>query len=272
MLEQKRRELDLRPEDESLKRPEAVGFFDVDGTLVEGLTITSFAQLLNQRGFFSDEGWHSMQESLATYVKTDKGKKAYRRLAIDLVRVYAQDLKGKKVEEIFNQGDVFLEEVLSGRVPGYRIYDFSRELVKIIGGVARTVAVSGSPIEPILPLARYLGFSGVKATKCRISNGYYTGEVELNLALDTAKRELISQYLEKGIDAQLSFAFGDTHHDIPVLQAVGNPFVLGNNQLLHQIGKKQGWTVIDDTNEVIAIIQNRIKLMFANKKGNESNS
>ncbi|OGM75748.1 hypothetical protein A2210_02355 [Candidatus Woesebacteria bacterium RIFOXYA1_FULL_40_18] len=267
MLGQERGELGSRIEDESLKRPNPVGFFDVDGTLIEGFTITSFAQFLNQKGFFSGESWRSMQESLITYTKTDKGKKAYRRLAIDLVRAYAQGLNGQKVEKIFNQGDAFLEEVLSGVIPEYRIYDFSRELVKVVGRVARTIAVSGSPIEPILPLARYLGFSGVEATKCRISTGYYTGEVDLNLALDTAKRKLISRYLEKGINVQLSFAFGDTHHDIPVLEVVGNPFVLGNNQLLHQIGKKQGWTVIDNGKEVIETVRNRIKLVFANKEG-----
>lgn len=267
MLQQERRELDLKLEDEFPKRPEAVGFFDVDGTLVEGFTITSFAQFLNQRDSFSDESWHSMQESLDTYAKTDKGKKAYRQLAIDLVKAYALGLKGQKAEEIFNQGNVFLEEVLSGQVRGYKICDFSRELVKTVGEVARTLAVSGSPIEPILPLTRYLGFLETEATKCRISNGYYTGGVELNLALDTAKRKLISQYLEKGIDVQLSFAFGDTHHDIPILEVVGNPFVLGNNRLLHQTGKKQGWTVVDNTNEVIETVQNRIKLVFANKKG-----
>ena len=88
-----------------------------------------------------------------------------------------------------------------------------------------------------------------------------TGKVILNLAIDSAKSRIVGEYLER-MDLARSFAFGDSPHDLPILEAVANPFVLGNNQSLRQIGEEREWFVLADSDGVIDGVRNRISLLF----------
>jgi phosphoserine phosphatase len=127
--------------------------------------------------------------------------------------------------------------------------------------VGITIAISGSPLESLLPLKQRLSFDELRATTLEANGGVYTGRAVLNLAIDTAKREVVKGYLSD-IDETRSFAFGDSVHDLPILEAVANPFVLGNNSELQAIGRGRGWVVASDEKEVFKKAQERIELVF----------
>lgn len=241
-------------------------FFDIDGTLTEGFTILSFAQHLANAGTFDDDAWGRMQADLGAYSASDKGEQAYTRFAIDLVDHYAQGLAGKDVEEVHQEADRFFAQAVRGEIAGYNLCEFTEELAREMNLVGKTIAISGSPRESLLPLQRFLNLDELQATTIEESQGRFTGEVVSNMALASAKRIAVTSHLAQDVNTRKSFAFGDSIHDVPVLEAVGNPFVLGNNSHLQKYGNERGWSVISDPNLVVPAVRKTIALVFGEKK------
>ena len=50
---------------------------------------------------------------------------------------------------------------------------------------------------------------------------------------------------ERGIDLENSYAYSDSHHDIPLLEAVGNPRVINPDTLLQLYAQKKHWPIYD---------------------------
>lgn len=247
---------------EVLPQKEPLMFFDIDGTLAEGLTIVSFAEYLENQRIFGYSCWRQMQADLFFYQMSDKGKEAYRKFAVALVRHYALGLRGQTVGEVEIQAESFFSQAQKGKVRGYRILDYAQELVRLVKRMGRTIAISGSPVEPLLPLKRFLSLDELRATRVEVADGHFTGEVVNNLAVDVAKRQVVGEYLRGGVAVSRSFAFGDSLHDVPILEAVGNPFVLGSNKGLQELGKSRGWFVISDGSEIIKAVKNQMSLLF----------
>lgn len=261
MSRQEQKEYELNRNVEALSQKTPWAFFDIDGTLVEGFAIFSFAEYLSARGFFRQGSWEEMQVDFEVYRASDRGEESYRKFAIDLVDHYAQGLRRQAVREIENQSKMFFEEVRGGRLKEYRLFEYTEKLVKLMSGIGKTVAISGSPFESLLPLKKFLGFDELRATTLEITNGCFSGGAVLNLAIDTAKNSIVREYLDK-MDVKRSFAFGDSPHDLPILEAVAHPFVLGNNQNLQRIGKERGWFVLSDSDEIVSTVRDQVKLLF----------
>lgn len=236
-------------------------FFDIDGTLTEGFTIVSFAEFLSGHGQFNLSLWGEMQADFRTYGSSSKGRTDYELFARRLVNHYAQGLAGRSVLNTQEEGQRFFDKVEQGEIRGYRLCLFTEELASVMRRAGLTIAISGSPLESLLPLKQRLSFDELRATTLEVDGGVYTGRVVLNLAIDTAKSEVVNEYLTD-IDRTRSFAFGDSVHDLPILEAVANPFVLGNNSALQAIGRERGWTVADNEKEVLGQVQRRLKLVF----------
>ncbi len=254
MSKQEQKELGLKKPEKSV-----YGFFDIDGTLTEGFTIVSFAEFLAGNGFFAGSSWAKMQNDLKTYGTSAKDDLAYRKFAIDLVDHYAEGLAGQGQDGVALQSEKFFKQAILGQIKGYKVLPFSKNLVDVIGLRAITIAISGSPLESLIPLKRYLGFQELRATTLEKRNGVFTGSVLVNLAIDAAKEQVLSEYLELNIDTQNSFAFGDSPHDLPLLGAVGNPFVLGNNLVLRQIAEERGYELLLQGDRVVENVSKRFK-------------
>ena len=71
-----------------------MGLFDIDGTLVEGFTIQSFAGFLFEVGHFDTGMWSLMLVDFEKYSGSSKNSQAYHEFAISLVNHYALGLRG----------------------------------------------------------------------------------------------------------------------------------------------------------------------------------
>ncbi|HKC04693.1 MAG TPA: haloacid dehalogenase-like hydrolase [Patescibacteria group bacterium] len=244
-----------------LRKPEkpVYGFFDIDGTLTEGFTIISFAEFLTDKGFFDRTSWEEIQDDLKSYGKSTKDDTAYRKFALDLVNHYAKGMAGQRVDEINLQSEKFFDEAILGQIKGYSILPFSKDLVQTVGLQANTVAISGSPLESLAPLTKYLGFQELRATTIEVNAGVYTGIVLVNLAIDSAKQQVLSEYLNLDIDTENSFAFGDSPHDLPLLQAVGNPFAMGNNSALLNVARERGYEISPHGERIVEYVSRKFK-------------
>jgi phosphoserine phosphatase len=244
------------------QRNKSVAFFDIDGTLTDGFTIFSFAEFLHKNGCFLQPSLHLMQQDRAAYQQSARREQDYREFAVNLVDHYAQGLEGQQVEHVRSLSPTFLEGALQNRIPDYGIQSFAAPLVKMMNPVATTIAISGSPQESLVALTTYLGFQEFNSTLIGIDEGRYNGQVNCNLAISESKGQLVRTYMVDEVNLETSFAFGDSVQDVPILEAVGNAFVVGGNLELQNIGRRRGWFVITAPDDILRVVMNRITLLF----------
>ena len=106
--------------------------------------------------------------------------------------------------------------------------------------------VTATPIELAALIAERLGFTGALGTIAETSGGKYTGKLSGKLLHGKEKVRAISDLAEKnGFDLTTSYAYSDSHHDIPLLQAVGHPSAINPDALLYAKAAIEHWPIRD---------------------------
>lgn len=143
------------------------------------------------------------------------------------------------------QVEELVREVLVEVIDPY-VYQEALDLMALHRSQGRRIyIVSSSPEEIVRPLARHFGVSGVIATRARIEDGTYTGELEF-YCYGEGKADAIREVAERaGIDLQRSFAYSDSLTDLPMLEAVGNPVAVNPDKDLRKIADERGWQIRD---------------------------
>lgn len=110
----------------------------------------------------------------------------------------------------------------------------------------RVVLVTGS-LEPIVrPLAAHLSVSDVLAARLEVEDGRHTGRLaDPPLAGRRKAEAVVDLAARRDIDLSLSFAYGDSSDDIPMLEAVGNPAAVNPGGRLLRLARARGWDVFE---------------------------
>jgi HAD superfamily hydrolase (TIGR01490 family) len=126
------------------------------------------------------------------------------------------------------------------------VYQEALDLMELHRSEGRAVyIVSSSPEEVVRPLAGHFGISGVLATRAKIVDGRYTGELEF-YCYGAAKADAIrAMGQERGIDLEGSFAYSDSITDLPMLEAVGHPVAVNPDRELRKEADTRGWDIRD---------------------------
>jgi HAD superfamily hydrolase (TIGR01490 family) len=126
------------------------------------------------------------------------------------------------------------------------VYQEALDLMELHRSEGREVyIVSSSPEEVVRPLASHFGVAGVIATRARIVDGKYTGELEF-YCYGEAKGEAIRSFAERaGIDLAGSYAYSDSITDLPMLEAVGHPVAVNADRDLRREAEAREWDVRD---------------------------
>jgi HAD superfamily hydrolase (TIGR01490 family) len=105
------------------------------------------------------------------------------------------------------------------------------------------VIVSSSPEEIVEPMSRMLRADRHIATKPKVVDGRYTGELEF-YAYGPHKAEAIQKLAdENGIDLSRSFAYSDSATDLPMLELVGNPVAVNPDKELRKLATSRNGTI-----------------------------
>lgn len=105
--------------------------------------------------------------------------------------------------------------------------------------------VSGSSGDIISPIADRVAADRVLATRMCVVNGRYSGDILSPVMIGSGKREAAQQFLnEIGADPTNCSAYGDHISDLPLLELVGHPVVVGAESELAQIAKERMWLVL----------------------------
>ena len=210
-------------------------FFDLDKTIV-----ARSSPLALGRSFFS----------AGLITRTSLLKSLYAQLVFNLMgadknkmeKMRAEAAKltsGWEQEKVRQVVTEVLEEVISPL-----IYAEALELIHDHRVAGRVICiVSSSPEEIVEPLAKLVDVDQWIATKPRVVDGKYTGDLEF-YAYGPAKADAIAKLAtELDIDLSGSFAYSDSPTDLPMLELVGNPVAVNPDRALRRIAQERDWQI-----------------------------
>lgn len=211
-------------------------FFDLDKTVIAKASMMAFGRTFYREGLISrtlvlrglwgqlvymhlgasDEKLARMRESVLTLTKGwDQGK---------IQSIVAETLEAVVEPIIYAEAaDLIDEHRRAGRM---------------------VVIVSASPAEIVEPLGRYLQVDRVIASEALVdADGRYSGEMAF-YAYGPYKAEAMRSLAEElGIDLEASYAYSDSATDLPMLEAVGNPYVVNPDRALARWAHQRGWEI-----------------------------
>jgi HAD superfamily hydrolase (TIGR01490 family) len=108
----------------------------------------------------------------------------------------------------------------------------------------RTILITGAlecfarPLEPL--------FDEILATRLASNDGHYTGYLASPPVVGEARANwLRSHAAANGDDLKASYAYADSHSDLPMLRAVGNPIAVNPDVALYRVARKRRWPIED---------------------------
>jgi HAD superfamily hydrolase (TIGR01490 family) len=122
------------------------------------------------------------------------------------------------------------------------IYQEALDLMDLHRASGRRVyIVSSSPEEVVRPVAEHFGDVRVIATRAKIEDGRYTGELEFYCAGEGKAEAIREVAAREGVDLSESYAYSDSESDLPMLRAVGHPVAVNPDPPLAALAREEGW-------------------------------
>ena len=219
--------------------PKRVAFFDVDNTLMRGSSLFFLSKGMYQRGFFT-------KKDISNFVMANL---RYRLSGVENKEEIAK-IQGAACEFFRGHDAAVIEKM------GIEVYDeyVSPALWQGTIEIANNHLdqdeevwlVTATPKDLADLIAKRLGFTGALGTVAEVKDGVYTGKL-IGQLLHGPNKAIAVRLLaeEHGIDLENSYAYSDSHHDIPLLEAVGNPRAINPDTLLQIHAINAHWPIYD---------------------------
>jgi len=214
-------------------------FFDVDNTLMRGSSLFFLSRGMYQRGFFTKKDISNFVVANLRYRLSGVENKE------EIAKVQnaaCEFFRGHKVDEIAKMGIEVYDEYVSPALWAGTIEIANEHLA----AGEEVWLVTATPKDLADLIAHRLGFTGALGTVAETKDGVYTGKLIGQLLHGPNKAEAVNALAaEHEIDLANSFAYSDSHHDIPLLTAVGNPRVINPDTLLQIHALEKQWPIYD---------------------------
>jgi HAD superfamily hydrolase (TIGR01490 family) len=139
------------------------------------------------------------------------------------------------------------------------VYDEAVRLIEEHHAAGRDVViVSTSGSEVVEPIGALLGADRVVATRLKVEDGRYTGEIEYYAYAEEKANAIRALAESEGYDLAGSYGYSDSVTDVPMLEAVGHPHAVNPDKELRKIAASKGWPVLMFTRPVA--LQSRLRL------------
>jgi fatty acyl-CoA reductase len=212
----------------------ALAVFDLEGTVVGSNVIESFLWL--RLADLPRARWGSAVSCLARamprYLSTERRDRGA------FLRSFYRRYEGASVEGIRRLVQDEVSELLLRRLAPAAV----RRIREHRAAGHRTVLVTGA-LEPFVEPLRAL-FDGVAAARLEVREGRYTGYLERPPLVGEARAPWLRRFAaEAGADLGASYAYADSHSDLPLLAAVGNPVAVNPDVALFRVARARGWPV-----------------------------
>jgi HAD superfamily hydrolase (TIGR01490 family) len=219
---------------DTMKVMEAV-FFDLDKTIISRSSSLALSRPMYRAGMVTRGQLVRGAYAQLVYALVGADEKKMDRLKEGMLQL----TRGWDRHEV----ERLVEEVLIDVIDPF-VYQEALDLMELHRSEGRDIyIVSSSPEEVVRPLAGHFGVAGVLATRARIEDGRYTGELEF-YCYGAAKADAIRSLAEeRGIDLESSYGYSDSSTDLPMLRAVGHPVAVNPDRELRREAETKGWDI-----------------------------
>jgi len=233
----------LRQAQDNPEQGRRVALFDLDGTLVDAhLWLGMVRHHLKTKENLFEVFWYlTSHVALAPFWKMRliSTEKYYQSWGKDLAKL-TKGIKLERGKEIF---DCLANEYLLPKLKK----DVLKRLKAHQADGFLTILTSGSFQDLLQIIAKHLNIDFALGTELEIVKNRFSGKVIPPLCLSKGKAEKLQSFLsEKNlkINFKESFAYSDSVFDLPMLELVGNPVVVGPDKKLLEIAKRKRWQII----------------------------
>ena len=226
----------LRVTDEQSPRKGAA-FFDLDKTILAKSSSFAFARPFYREGLIGRSD--VVRSAYAQFVYLASGADHDQ---METMREYMSKLvtgwDAEKVQAIVGET---LDDIVDPMV-----YEEAVQLIEEHKAAGREVIIiSSSGTDIVEPIGQRLGVDLAIGTQVAIEEGQYTGEI-LFYAYGPNKAEAMKTLAdERGYDLAESYAYSDSHIDLPMLEVVGHPIAVNPDAELRKIAGENEWPILD---------------------------
>jgi HAD superfamily hydrolase (TIGR01490 family) len=210
--------------------------FDMEGTLLDSNVVESYLWL--RMAELPEEEWPSVVSSVAR--RLPSYLKAERRDRGEFLRSFYRRYAGASVDGIQGLMDEHVGELILRRLSARAV----RRIREHRAAGHRTVLVTGALecfASPLAPL-----FDEIVATQLAQRDGTFIGDLAQPPLVGEARAAWLRSYaLAHGSDLKRSYAYADSHSDLPLLRAVGHPVAVNPDVALFRVAKARRWPVED---------------------------
>lgn len=234
--------------------PEVAAFFDFDGTLIAGFSVTKFMQEQITSGRISAR---ETFEQFAAAVNFGIGRTGFSALMAST----AQFMQGLAEDNFREFGEEVYEKHLASAV-----YPEARAIVEAHQKKGHTIAIISSATRyQVEPAARELGIEDILCTELEVEDGIFTGEVVRPTCWGQGKRTAAESYSEiHGVDMDESYFYTDSHDDLPLLEVIGYPRILNPSSKLAAVAERSGWPIVRFTSRGTPGLNEIVRTIAAN--------
>ena len=215
--------------------PRIGAFFDLDGTLVAGFTVTAVTRdRLLHRQVGAGEFLHMMQLALAYRL----GRHQFEGVIEGAVR----SSQGRLAEDVEEMGERVFRQSVSDL-----IYPEMRELVRAHLSRGHTVVLSSSALSmQAEPVAHYLGIDHVLCNRFVVDkDGILTGDIVRPVIWGRTKATSVQQFAtDHDIDLRSSYFYADGDEDLGLMYLVGHPQPVNPGPEMTKVAARRGWPVL----------------------------
>jgi alcohol-forming fatty acyl-CoA reductase len=214
----------------------ALAVFDMDGTLLDTNVIESYLWL--RLAELPREQWAgevaSVTRLLPRYLSAERRDRG------EFLRTFYRRYEGASVDGIDRLVEEEVGDLLLRRLSPAAV----RRIREHRAAGHRTLLLTGALdafVRPLSPL-----FDEIVATSLDRRDGRYTGYLKIPPLVGEARAAWLRAYAERtGIDLKRSYAYADSHSDLPLLRAVGNPVAVNPDVSLFRVARRRRWPIED---------------------------
>ena len=208
-------------------------FFDFDGTLIDGYSLSAFARhhLRSLQVSPADLG-----RMLLTGIRGVTSEEDFEQFTELSMHTWA----GRSEDELAELGERLFVQGISGS-----LYPEGWRLVEAHQRAGHTVVLASSATRfQVEPAARAMGVSHILVSPVEIENGICTGRPGGPLLWRAGKATAVRAFAdEHGIDLPQSYAYSNGDEDVPFLQAAGRARAINPGRHLAEAARHYGWPV-----------------------------
>ena len=216
--------------------PRTAAFFDLDKTIIAKSSALAFSRPFYRGGLINRRA--VLKSAYAQFVFLLGGADHDQ---MEKLRQYLSALtRGWNVQQVREIVAETLHELIDPI-----IYDEAASLIEQHHAAGRDVViVSSSGSEVVEPIGRLLGADHVIATRLKVEDGRYTGEIDYYAYAENKAAAIRELAADQGYDLTGSYAYSDSSTDLPLLEAVGHPSAVNPDRALRKEALTRNWPVL----------------------------